>query len=447
MTDFTVCTAAELVDLYQKGSTDPVIVAKQILDKIDRLNPVLNAFCHTDPATTLEQARASEQRWKQNNPLSKLDGVPIAVKDSILVQGWPTLHGSLTVNRDQSWSEDAPAVARLRQAGAIFVGKTAMPEFGIDNHSSNSKLYGITRNPWDTKHTPGGSSGGSAVAVAAGMVPVAIGSDFGGSISVPAAFCGVYGMKPSFGRVARYPSDTVDLTAIGVMTRSVQDLTTALEVVSGPDVRDWSSLPRNIVDYELPINKLRIAYCQDSTLANKIAHWFGDQGATVESVNVDADLDECMQIMHNINIPELFQHWQSIPEDLQPLTSGKIQRWAVLSHAKIDLHHWIGRRRKLATQFSEFMQRYDAILFPVTKMQANHFLVDDMVSSKTDLFLSQSSVLACITKQPTVTVPIGLNNNSMPEAVQIVGPMHGDASTLKIAGAVESAFPLPKLSI
>jgi aspartyl-tRNA(Asn)/glutamyl-tRNA(Gln) amidotransferase subunit A len=443
MPDFTVCTAAELVDLYQKGSASPVTVTEQILNKIDQLNPVLNAFCYLDPDTTLQQARNSEQRWQQHSPLSKLDGVPFAVKDSILTQGWPTLQGSLTVDPVQDWLEDAPVTARLRAAGAILIGKTTMPEFGVDNHSSNSQLYGITRNPWNTKHTPGGSSGGSAVAVAAGMVPVALGSDFGGSIAVPAAFCGVYGMKPSFGRVARYPSDTVDLTTIGPMARSVQDLTTALEVISGPDVRDWASLPDGRVDHNFSTNQLRVAYCQDSVTTSKIAQRLSDQGAMIGPVDFDVDIDEAMQIMKNINIPELFQKWQSIPEDRRPLTSNNIQRWAILSHSKIDLYHWIDQRKKLIVKFREFMQHYDAIICPVTAMSADEFLVDNMVSHKKDLFLSQFSVLACITKQPTVTVPTGLNSNSMPEAVQIIGPMHGDALTLQIASAIESAFPMP----
>jgi aspartyl-tRNA(Asn)/glutamyl-tRNA(Gln) amidotransferase subunit A len=388
MTDFTVCTAAQLTDLYQKGLASPVTVTEQILSKIQQLNPVLNAFCYTDPDISLEQAHASAQRWQQHRPMGKLDGVPFAVKDSILTQGWPTLQGSLTIDPAQHWLEDAPATARLREAGAILIGKTTMPEFGVDNYSSNSQVYGITRNPWNTKHTPGGSSGGSAVAVSAGMVPLALGSDFGGSISVPAAFCGVYGMKPSFGRVARYPSDTLDLTTIGPMARSVQDLVTALEVISGPDVRDWSSLPCNRMDHDFSMNRLRVAYCQDSGPTAKIAQWLGAQGATVEHVELDVDIDESMQIMKNINIPELLQKWQSIPQDLRPLTGNKIQRWAILSHSKIDLYHWIDRRRKLIVKFREFMQRYDVILCPVVTESADKFLVDHMVSNNKDSFLS-----------------------------------------------------------
>ena len=125
MTDYTLCTATELVDLYQKGSASPVTVAQQVLAKIERLNPVINAFCFTDPETTLKQAQASADRWQQNSPLSKLDGIPIGIKDLLLTQGWPTLKGSFDIDADQPWLTDDPYVAKLRSAGAVFLGKTS----------------------------------------------------------------------------------------------------------------------------------------------------------------------------------------------------------------------------------------------------------------------------------------------------------------------------------
>ena len=146
MTDLTQAAATELSSLYQSGAVSPVTVAHQVLAKIERVNSVLNAFCFTDPDTTLKQAQASEQRWRQGQPLSELDGVPVAIKDSILTQGWPTRHASLTVDPDQSWTEDAPAVARLREAGAVFVGKTTMSEFGSSTDNSDSILYGPVHN-------------------------------------------------------------------------------------------------------------------------------------------------------------------------------------------------------------------------------------------------------------------------------------------------------------
>ena len=193
MTDYTLCNATELADLYRAGSASPVTVAEQILAKIDQLNPVLNAFCYLDPETTVAQAQASAQRWQQHQPLSELDGVPVAFKDSLLAKGWPTRHASFAVDPNQPWTEDAPTVARLREGGAVFVGKTTMPEFAWGTKNTVSKIYGTTTNPWNVKCSPGGSSGGSAAAVAGSLVPLAVGTDLGGSITVPGSFCGVFG--------------------------------------------------------------------------------------------------------------------------------------------------------------------------------------------------------------------------------------------------------------
>jgi aspartyl-tRNA(Asn)/glutamyl-tRNA(Gln) amidotransferase subunit A len=151
MTDLTQATAAELCSLYQAGAASPVTVAEQVLAKIEQLNPILNAFCFTDPDTTITQAQASEQRWRQGQPLSALDGVPVAVKDSILTQGWPTRHASLAVDLNQPWLEDAPVVARLREAGAVFVGKTTMPEFSLGTKSRVYQIYGVNAKPWNIK--------------------------------------------------------------------------------------------------------------------------------------------------------------------------------------------------------------------------------------------------------------------------------------------------------
>jgi aspartyl-tRNA(Asn)/glutamyl-tRNA(Gln) amidotransferase subunit A len=342
-----------------------------------------------------------------------------------------------------------------------------MPELAIDNYTSNSRLYGITRNPWNLKYTPGGSSGGSAVSVSSGLVPLALASDFGGSISVPSAFCGIVGMKPSFGRVPKYPSDTVELTALGAMARSVQDIATILDVISQPDVRDWASLPYTHENYSenclLQKNKLRIAYGQIksqsidpaiSTATDAVIQWLTDQGAEVDVIEFDNDLKQSQQIITGLNIPEVVQRWNGISKELQPLASYKIQTWAsqCLFHKSV-LFEWMDKRKKLAVKISNLMQSYDVILSPSTSASADEFLldnalankilIDDVLSNKRNPFLSAFSVLASVTKQPTIVVPVGLNNNSMPVAVQVTGPMHGDALVLQVANAIQSAFPIP----
>src|ERR1700759_1438687 len=194
-------TAVLLLDLYRKRALSPVEVTRLLLDRLDTLQPKINAFCVVDRDDALAAARRSEERWLRGIEVGPLDGVPVTIKDLILMRGLPTLRGSRVVERDQDWSEDAPATARLREAGAVIIGKTTTPEFGW-KALGDSPLTGITRNPWDLSRSPGGSSAGAAAACAAGLGPLHVGSDGAGSIRIPSAFTGVFGLKPSFGRVA-----------------------------------------------------------------------------------------------------------------------------------------------------------------------------------------------------------------------------------------------------
>lgn len=196
--------ASELVAAYAAGSLTPVEVTEAILRRIEAVDPSINAFCLVDAQGALAQAAASTERWRRREPMGPLDGVPATVKDLIDARGWPTLKGSLTIDPAGPWENDAPVVARLREAGAVLLGKTTTPEFGWRG-STDSALTGITRNPWRLDRTPGGSSGGAVAALAAGLGPLALGTDGGGSIRIPAAFTGTVGIKAQFGRVPAHP--------------------------------------------------------------------------------------------------------------------------------------------------------------------------------------------------------------------------------------------------
>ncbi len=198
--DVAYASAVSLLELYRRKVLSPVEATRLILDRLEALEPRINAFCIVDRDGALAAARASEERWLRGAAVGRLDGVPVTIKDLILMHGFPTLRGSRLVERDQDWSEDAPAVARLREAGAVIIGKTTTPEFGW-KALGDSPLTGITRNPWDLSRTPGGSSAGAVAACAAGLGPLHVGSDGAGSIRIPSAFTGVFGLKPSFGRV------------------------------------------------------------------------------------------------------------------------------------------------------------------------------------------------------------------------------------------------------
>src|SRR5439155_13552866 len=199
--DIAFLPATRLLELYRAKQLSPVAVITETLARLERYEGALNAFVLYDPESAMAAARASEARWQRNEPQGLLDGIPVALKDTLLTRGWPRLMGSRTIDPNQAWEEDAPTVARLRAHGAAFFGKTTTPEFGWKG-ATDSPLTGITRNPWDLERTPGGSSGGSATSLVAGICPLAVGTDAGGSIRIPASFCGVFGLKPTFGRVA-----------------------------------------------------------------------------------------------------------------------------------------------------------------------------------------------------------------------------------------------------
>src|SRR6266513_5868167 len=233
--EIAFASAEDLADLYRKKALSPVEAAELLFARIEALQPQLNAFCIIDRDGALAAARASEQRWREGAPLSAIDGVPVTIKDIVLMRGYPTLRGSKLIDPDQDWSEDSPAVARLREAGAVILGKTTTPEFGW-KAIGDSPLTGITRNPWNLERTPGGSSAGAAAACAAGIAPLHVGSDGAGSIRIPSSFTGIFGIKGTFGRVPAHPPSAMGLLSnVGPMTRHVRDAAAMLQVLARPD--------------------------------------------------------------------------------------------------------------------------------------------------------------------------------------------------------------------
>jgi aspartyl-tRNA(Asn)/glutamyl-tRNA(Gln) amidotransferase subunit A len=301
--DVAFASAVSLLDLYRRKALSPVEATRLIFDRLDALQPKINAFCVMDRDGALAAARASEGRWWRGEAVGRLDGVPVTVKDLILMRGFPTRRGSRLVEPDQDWSEDAPATARLREAGAVIIGKTTTPEFGW-KALGDSPLTGITRNPWDLSRTPGGSTAGAAAACAAGIGPLHVGSDGAGSIRIPSAFTGVFGLKPSFGRVPAHPPSPMGLLAhIGPMARTVADAALLLTVLSGPDHRDPYALPPEDKDYaaglEEGVRGWRIAYSPTLGYARvnpeiaaataEAARQFEALGAIVEQVDAIFD--------------------------------------------------------------------------------------------------------------------------------------------------------------
>lgn len=438
MTDFTRCTATELADLYRTGSASPVTVAEQVLAKIERLNPVLNAFCFTDPATTLAQAQVSKRRWQQGQQLSDLDGVPIAIKDLLLTRGWPTLKGSLAIDPDQPWPEDAPVVAGLRAAGAVLAGKTTTSEFGSKS-TTDSLLNGITRNPWNPKYSSGGSSGGSAVAVSSGMVPIAVGTDYIGSIRTPAAFCGTVGFKPTHGLIPNNNASLFECSCVGPFARSVDDVALFLNIKLKP----------------VNASRLRIAYCPDLGFAKnvnqeivnaveQVASLLGEAGAQVNTV--DKVVDDPLTIVAGMYFTDTYQQWNQLTASQKQLTGPAYQFWASLGAKSTDSVDQIKLQQfQLKHHMQSFMASYDIILSPGTAVTADVCLADDteFVPDKQNADYTSFGYLFNLTHQPAVTVPVGVNQLGMPISVQIAGKVGDDALVLSVAKLVESMWPVP----
>jgi len=438
MTDLTQATATELSSLYQSGAASPVTVAEQVLAKIERLNPVLNAFCFTDPKTTLAQARASAQRWQQHQPLSDMDGIPIAIKDLLLVRGWPTRYGSCAIDSDQSWSEDSLIAAQLRKKGAVFVGKTTTSEFGCQ-FTTNSILHGITRNPWNTKYSSGGSSGGSASAVAAGIVPIAVGTDHSGSIRTPSSFCGTIGFKPSYGAVPHNDTSAFECTCVGPIARSVDDIALFL----------------NTTIESLDMSKIRVAYWPDLGFVKNVNHEIlsaidqvavalTQAGAQVSRIN--KVIDDPINIIGPMMLTDTYRRWIQFTDRQQKLTGPEYQYLA--SEASKATHSILQiklQQLQLQQMMKTFMSLYDVILLPSTPFSADNFLADDITFDANEV-MCESIAFGYpfnITHQPAVTVPIQLNSNNMPIGVQLAGSIGADDLVLAIAQVVQSAFPMP----
>src|ERR671930_835118 len=302
MTDERLCwlPATELAALIRSTTVSPVEIVDAVLARIEKINPKLNAFGTVTAEAARREAKAAERAvMRKGAKLGPLHGVPFSVKDLVVTKGVRTTFGT-PLYRDNVPTEDAPMVERLKRAGAILLGKTNTPTFGWIGATHNL-LFGPTRNPWDLERTPGGSSGGASAAAAAGLGPLHIGTDGGGSIRIPASFAGIFGLKPSYGRIPAYPpSGAWSLSHIGPMTRTVADAALMLKVCAGPDERDPYSLPAERVDYlkalKGSLKGLRVAYSEDLGFADavdpevravsaKAAAAFRELGCRVETIN------------------------------------------------------------------------------------------------------------------------------------------------------------------
>ncbi|MBD2897676.1 Acylamidase [Actinomadura sp. RB99] len=466
MTDAADLTAVELLEAYRAKELSPVEAAEAVLARIDRDDPGLNAFCLLDPGTTLEAARASAERWRRGETLGTLDGVPVSIKDVLLTRGWPTLRGSTTIDPAGPWTEDAPSVARLREQGAVFVGKTTTPEFAWKGVTDNP-LTGVTRNPWDPARTPGGSSGGAAAAVAAGMAPLALGTDGGGSVRIPAAFTGTFTIKPTYGRIPHYPASPFGTLAhTGPMTNTVADAELLLDAVCGADARDWSSLPPPAAPFAGASGErggddlagLRVAFSPDLGFARvdpevaasvaAAAEVFTELGAKVEQADPGfADPVADFEVLWFAGAAKVVEHLG--PEQRARLDPGLREICEQgARYSAVEYLTATARRMELGRIMGLFHDRYDLLLTPTMPIAAFEAGREVPPGSPSPRWTSWTPFTYPfnMTQQPAASLPCGFTSDGLPIGLQVVGARHADALVMAACRAYERARPWRRFS-
>lgn len=449
-------SAVELVAGYRARRFSPLEVTKACLAAIAARNGELNAFLVVLEEAALAQAQAATARWHAGTPQGPLDGVPVTVKDLCPTLGAPARHGSRTSSAAPG-SVDAPCVARLREAGAVLLGKTAMCEFGWKG-VTDSPLLGVSRNPWNPARSCGGSSGGAAIAAATGMGALHVGSDGAGSIRIPAAFCGVYGFKATFGRVPAWPPGRVALGHYGPLTRTVADAALMLGTIARPDARDWTALPYvpgtdYLCDLDTGVRGLRIAWCPtlcgaraDAEVAQLTAaavRVFVEAGAVVDEVT--SPIASPRAHFDTLWAASMAQILRKIPtrehEVLDPGFRQVAERGrSVTVDMLLDATH---ARHADGAAMNAFHERYDLLVTPQMPTTALAAGVDVPPGSGMASWLDWSPYTYPFnwTQQPAASLPCGVTSDGLPVALQIVGARHAEALVLRASHAFEAARP------
>jgi amidase len=448
--------AMELVRLIRerKCSVEEVVTAH--MEQISRINPMVNAICTLVEEDAMEQAQRADEALEAGLEPGPLYGLPIAIKDLVLTKNIRTTFGS-PIYEDFIPEEDALIVEKLKDAGAIVVGKTNVPEFGAGSHTYN-EIHGVTRNPYDLERSSGGSSGGAAVALACGMIPIADGSDLGGSVRNPANFNNVVGLRPSPGRIPRYPREQPwnTLSVLGPMARNVRDVALLLSVMAGPDPRDPISIQENPTRFQMSLERdfkdTRIAWSPDlgafpveraiTEVIEKALPRFSDLGCIIEEAHPDfSGANEIFQVLRAQifaigGVEDLAKH----RDQMKDTVVWNIERGLALTGPDISRAQMM--RARLYHRVRKFFQRYDYLLLPVS--QVLPFPIEDEwvreingVEMQTYVDWMMSCSFITLTGHPAMSLPCGFTEDGLPVGIQIVGRYRGEFELLQFAYAFE----------
>ncbi|WP_353194238.1 amidase [Pusillimonas noertemannii] len=447
---------SELTQAYTKGELSPLEVAKQTLERLHSVEPFINAFSQLNEETTLEQARASEARWRRGEQKGVLDGVLYSVKDTLAAKGFATRRGS-KITSDAPAQENAPIVQRMVDGGAIILGITTTPEFG-GGPVTISPLSGITRNAWNPDMTSGGSSGGAGASIASGIGQVALATDAGGSIRIPAALNGIVGVKATGCRVPTYPGNVAGgLSSPGPLVRRVRDAAVVMNAIARPDYRDPDALPDDGKDYlaelEAGVLGLKIAYSPTLGYADEVdpevaqaveaaVETLAGLGAHIEEV--DPPMGRPMDIYKTLFTSGFVHALSKLTSEQEAELGRELQD--ILQYGRtVTLSGYMSahdERRALALRLSQFHLTYDLLVtpsvavpaFPAELRQPKHF----EKYAETRAWVPFGFPFN-LTQQPAASIPCGFSSQGLPIGMQIVGPRFGDALVLRAARAYEMA--------
>ncbi|MBV9672249.1 MAG: amidase [Verrucomicrobia bacterium] len=452
-------TAAEISNAYEKKSISPVELIESISQRIQSINPLLNAFVTLDLEHARELAGESERRWFEKKPLSVLDGIPIGVKDSILVKGMTATWGS-RILADFVPVEDELTISRLRAMGVIILGKTNCPEFTLQGYTDNA-LWGPTFNPWNTDLTPGGSSGGAVAAVSAGLGPIALGTDGGGSIRRPASYTNLYGLKPSKGRVPRangFPAILFDFETLGPIAKSMDDLILAMKHIAQPDPRDAASSTFAGESFHVPaVRSLRILYVPSfgsspvdpevAGIVSRAAIRLEDLGHIVEEGEAPFDFERLgalWSLIGQVGLAWLLESWPG----WQAKVTSAIQEMALNGATKkgVEFYSALEAVRQFRRELSLFFLRFDLILTPSAaalpwpaREPYPPVIAGRSAGPRGHAVFTAFANLA---GSPGINVPAGFSSDGLPIGFQMVAAPGQDGMLCAVAAQYEKAHGL-----
>jgi aspartyl-tRNA(Asn)/glutamyl-tRNA(Gln) amidotransferase subunit A len=453
MAELHELSAVELLDLYQRKAASPVEATRAVLRHIERWEPSLCATWALDPDAALTMAEASQARWLKGAPLGPLDGVPVTIKENIATKGVAVPLGTAATTLVPA-ERDAPPAARLREAGAVILGKTTMPDYGMLS-SGLSSFHKLARNPWDLSKNPGGSSAGAAAAAAAGYGPLHLGTDIGGSVRLPAGWCGIYTLKPSLGRIPIYPPYAGRVA--GPMTRTVADTALMMGVLSRPDARDTMSLPHQAIDWDklaLDVRGLKLGLLMDAgwgapvepevrAAVEAAARTFEAAGATVTPIEpfMTRDVADGMDRFWRCRA---WMDISALPAERRAKVLPYILEWArggegLSGEQVFHGYSQMGVMREAAVAACA---PFDFVLSPTSPMPAYAAELPGPTNDPARPFEHIAYTLPFnMSEQPAASINCGYTSAGLPIGLQIIGARHDDLGVLRLSHAWEQLRP------